>query len=289
MKTFRDHLIKESILDPVKNKLEPAVWANEKLKQNVKKEIIDKFNKWLKNFTDLTAKEFYFLGSTTGYQYAKDSDLDINVVIPGLSDAKKNELFKILPNGNNLTGTEHPINYYIGSEKPSFKDVGPVYDINDDKWIIKPSVEEGVNKNFKAVSEISRFFVSGVNIAIQEYEQDVRTYETYKEILDNTKNESEKKEIELFLKLKLEEIINDLDGIYIAKHMLRSLRKEAFGEIKNPDGDIEVYTEIKVNNKNTSINNLIYKYSEKLGMFSRIEKIMDEGKKWKELRDKNNG
>ncbi len=285
MKSLREHL-KESILDPVKEKLDPAIWINEKLKPSVKKEIMDKFIKWLKKYTDKEVTKFVYMGSTTGYQYDDDSDIDINVTIPGLPETLKKELYKILPNGYPLSGTKHPINYHIDEGEDLKNNRGSVYDITNDTWVVKPVKEEGIDKNYKATAEISRFFTAGINVAIQEYEEDVRTYETYIEILKTTKESENKKEIETFIKFKLQEIINDLDGIYIAKHMLLSLRDEGFGKLKNPRGDLEIYTEIRVNNKNTSINNMIYKYAEKLGIFEKVSKIMEEGKKWKELLDK---
>jgi hypothetical protein len=283
MKSLREHLLKESILDPAKDKLDPQIWSGERLKANVRKEIVDKINKWLANFTDKKIGRILYIGSTTGYQYNDDSDIDVNFSIDGIDDAKRKELAKILPSGYPLTGTKHPVNYFIDYGENITDDRGPVYDILNDKWLVKPTKETGTDKNYKATAEISRFFVAGVNVAIEEYEEDVRTYETYTAILKGTKKDEDKKDLETFVRFKLQEIINDLDGIYIAYHMLISLRDEGFGRFENPRGDLQIYTDIKVNNKNTSISNLVYKYAEKLGILTKMHNIMEEGKKWKDL------
>src|SRR6478609_6393172 len=125
MKSLREHLLKESILDPAKDTLDPSIWSNKKLKPAAKKEIVDKFAKWVKTYTDKEITRVLYMGSTTGYQYNDDSDIDINIGIEGISDAKRKEISKILPNGYPLSGTNHPINYYIDYGEPVNSERGP--------------------------------------------------------------------------------------------------------------------------------------------------------------------
>lgn len=264
-----------SILDSTKNKLSNELWQNEKMKSSAKSFILSKLKSWLKTITSKEIENIFLLGSMAGYQYNSEADIDINFVID-VSNKRIEEIAKLLPNGINLPGTNHPINYYVANEINKNWD-GPVYDILKDKWIRKPKKNSNKNSitNFKAVSEIARFFVLGLNAAITEYEMDISSFNTYKEYYKEAV-EHEKKEIEENLKQKKYEILADIDGIYIAKHIIKALRKEAYSEKEN----LNISTEIKILNNDNKINNLIYKYLEKLDYFEKIDKILKESEKW---------
>jgi hypothetical protein len=289
-KNLKEYLLKEGIFDTPKGELCPQVWSKEKkLKPSVKTYIINRLNTWLSTYTNKKPIEIYFIGSTAGFQYTKTSDIDVNVVID-LSKERINEIGEFLPNEKPLPGTEHPVNYYLTSpqeKKDKFDNwkKDPMYDMVKDRWVTEPkkSEEKNIVKNYKAVTEIARFFISGMESAMSEYEMDVNSYKTYKSFLEDSTSESEKKEIEEMMKFKLQEIIADIDGIYIAKHMIKSLRKEAF---EKDFESLEIYTKISVKSSNTEINNLIYKYVEKLGYFDKIKKVMDEAENWKKEADK---
>lgn len=276
-KKLRDYL-NESILDPINKELSPEVWENGKIKKSVKTFITKKIETWLSTYTNKKIKNLFLLGSMTGFQYNKEADLDVNFVVD-LTDNRIKEMRKFLPNGQNLPGTKHPINYYMVN-KPSVEwKKGPLYNMINDKWIRKPKKDDSksVIANYKLTIEIVRFFTAGINTAISEYEQDVYSYETYNEYLKNAE-EKDKKEIQKMINLKLEEIIADFDGIYIAKHMLKSLRKEGFDENKDP---LNIITKIEFKSPDTSIQNLIYKQIERLGYFEKIENILNDKDKWK--------
>ncbi len=288
MNGLKEYLnLKESILDPIQEKLSPDLWDdNSKLKRTVKTHIVKRFETWLKSATSKKPKKMFILGSMCGFQYTGTSDIDVNIVLE-VSDEERNEIVgKMIEelNGKNLPGTSHPVNYFISTEyKPAWKTDGPLYDLMRDTWVSKPKVEEqkGVVSNFKAVTEIARFFIAGLDLMISEYYSDVAAYENYKEYLSNAKTDDDKKDLQSLVNIKLQEIVADIDGVFIAKHMVWALRKEAF---EKGEG-LEINTKIDIRDStNNSINNLIYKYVEKLGYFDKIKKIMDESDKWnKEL------
>lgn len=276
MDTQKERL-EESILDSVKNKLSPDLWNGWKMKASAKRFIVAKLLTWLKTLTSKEPKDIYLLGSMAGYQYSDIADIDINFVVE-VTDERVKELSKLLPNGTNLPGTQHPINYYVSNtEKAEWKKSGPIYDILKDKWIRKPTKgnQQDTITNFKAVSEIARFFILGIDATISEYEMDVASFKAFKEYLKEAPAHEEK-EVKTVLANKKFEILADIDGIYIAKHMIKALRKEAFESEKG----LEISTDIKIKDSNTSINNLIYKYLEKLDYFDKISKILDEREKW---------
>ena len=283
MKTLRDYM-KENILDSVKEKLSPDVWSEKKLKTSLKAYILAKFRTWLKAHAGTEEiKKAFFLGSMTGFQYNEEADLDINIVVD-LPDKRIKELSKLLPNGHNFPGTKHPINYYISNKiRKEWEKSGPIYDILKDKWIVEPSKKTDkmpIVRNFRAVVEIARFFLAGLDSALSEYESDKAAYLTYKEYL-KTSDEEDKDEIKRLLKFKLNELVADTDGIFIARHIIHALRTEAF---EHESEVLKIITKIEIKDANTSINNLIYKYLERLGYQEKITKVLEEKEKWtKEL------
>lgn len=276
MNTFRklfEKQLKEGVLDPVKKDIDRDIWdKNNKLKPEHKKYIIEFFEKWLNKVSPKSKiKEVYYLGSTTGYQYNEESDIDIDIVVDNLPDEKIDEIWGDMPNGKNLSGTKHPINYYVLNKSPEFSNKGPVYDIMKEKWIVKSTKGDNKNivENYQTIIDLSRFFIAGLRSSINEYEMDRNAYETYKKF---TTDEKYKDKIED----KLIEVVNDIEGMEIAMHLIHSLRDEGF---ENPTYyQVTVKSTLKIMDGNSSINNFIYKYIEKLG-------ILDEAKKIIKLKD----
>jgi hypothetical protein len=281
MKDLREFL-GESLFDPVQGKLSPELWINDKLKPSVKTHLLKKLEIWIRGYGSKEAKSVLLLGSMTGFQYLPTSDIDVNFVLE-VDEEKSIEMRKFLPNGKELPGTKHPINYYLSTKiKPEWLTgkSGPVYDLLKDKWIIKPKMEEikgGAISNYRAVIEIARFFVSGLDAAMTEYGTDVAAYETYSSYKNEVKTEEDKKALEDLINFKLQEIVSDIDGLKIAKHILWALRTEAF---ESGEG-IVISTKIEIKDEaNYSINNMVWKYIERLGYLDKIKKILDEKDRW---------
>ena len=286
MKNLRDYL-NESILDPIQDQLTPDLWdKNQKMLRSAKTHIVKRLETWLKGVTNKLPEKLYVLGSMTGYQYTSKSDIDLNFVLD-VSPEERNKILKQMMaelNEKPLPGTEHPVNYYFDTEfRPRWKSEGGLYELYKDKWLSQPKdVDKStVVSSFRATTEISRFFIAGLDLMISEYHSDVAAYEAYSEYLKNAITREDKKDLEKLINIKLQEIVADIDGVFIAKHMVWALRKEAFDK----DEGLEINTKIDIKDSaNNSINNLIYKYVEKLGYFDKIKKILGESDKWnKEL------
>lgn len=278
MSSLKEYL-GESILDAIHEKLSSDLWIGEKVKPTAKVHILKKAETWLKNYTDKPIEQAYLLGSMTGFQYNKDSDVDINIIVK-ITNEELKKLTKLLPNGQILPGGgAHPVNYFISNKrKKEWEKAGSIYDLLKNKWIRKSKKEESssVISNYKAVVEIARFFITGLNAVVSEYERDVADYETYKSYLENTK---ERDEIKRLMDFKLQEILADIDSISIADKLIHSFRKEAFAE----SGAFDTRIDIIGKTANESVNNLIYKYLERLSYFSKIRNIKDKSAKWEKL------
>jgi hypothetical protein len=282
MKDLRTYL-KESIFDPVQGKLNSDLWNEKnKLKPSARALLLKKLEIWLKGYNNISLKKVFLLGSMTGYQYTENSDIDVNFVI-NVDEEKSKEMRQFLPNGKVFPSTKHPINYYLATEvKPEWINgkSGPIYDMLKDSWIVEPKSDEvkGIEiSNYRAVIEIARFFVAGLDAAITEYGTDVAAYEAYNSYKGDVNTKEDRKSLDELINFKLQEIVSDLDGLKIAKHILWALRTEAF---EKGEG-LKISTKIEIRDEaNYSINNLVYKYVEKLGYFDKIKKILDEKDKW---------
>lgn len=257
----------ESALDTVKKELNPNLFdAKENLKTFVKDFILDKIEKWLeKNLPKHKLTQAVLLGSSLTYQYTDTSDIDVNIILDPMPT--KEQLKEVgLPNGENLPHTKQPINYYFQTEKKALDQADGTFNLLKNEWIKKPKKDE-VKIPFSYVVEIAKFFMIGIDNKIMEYESDVKELEHLKTLLEE-ENQSEKKEIQERISFKEEEILSDLDTLYIAHRLAKSFRKEAFDETFNTTYLIK----IESTSPNFSINNLVYKVLEKFGYFEKLQK-----------------
>lgn len=253
----------ESILDPVKDKLNPNIFKNDDILSKVSSHILNSFLEWLIEVDEGNGvKSAVLLGSSASYQYTDSSDIDVNIVLNDIS--RNEELRKILPNGNLLPGTSHPINYFLASDMSPVEQSDVAFDLLDSKWIKKPSKDTTIIP-YSYVMEIAKLFMSGIDDRIQEYTTDVNELNYYKSLPNNEINRDDIKEK---IDNKLNEIRADLDAIHIVHHLIKSFRREAY----DPDFNATYLVKIESDNPNYSINNIVYKILENSGYFEKLEK-----------------
>jgi len=280
MSSFKK-FINEGVLDSTKGELEPDVWPDGKLNPEVREIILSTFYDWLEeNDIDKSlVKSVTLLGSIAGFQYGKNSDFDINVVMD-LPLEQLKVLRKEMPNGRSPEGFDYPVNYFVTDtwQKSWEEEDNGVYNVIDDEWIKEPQQpEEKPFDSYKAVEETGRFFVAGIASVIAEYQSDVDAYNAYEDFLDDAElNDNEKaEEIKENMRFKVKEIIDDIDSLKIAKRVIKSLRDEAFD-----DGPLDLNPKLADKQANDSLNNLLYKYVERLGYFDKISEIKKTKDEW---------
>jgi hypothetical protein len=270
----------ESVLDPIHKELAKDVWVEdgERIKPKHRKYILETLEKWLKRMgVDAEPKQISIIGSITTYQYTDSSDIDVNVVID-ISDEKRKELIKLLPNEIPLPDTKHPVNYYLAADAgENVKKKDSVYDLLNDKWIKKPK-EEDVKIPYSYVLEIAKFFMDGMDDRIAEYERDKKELELYKAYLEDKSIKIDVDEIEQIIEIKEIEIRADLDAIYVALKMAKAFRGEAFEDDYEPNFLIT----IESTNRDYSVNNLVYKTIERFGYLEKLSKYKKIREKVKE-------
>ncbi len=273
--------MKEGVLDPKGKELNQDVWPNDKLDSDIKDFIISTFYKWLKenNIDKSKVKSINLLGSIAGYQYGDNSDFDVNVVLD-LPEEELKKLRKNMPNGRKPEGIKYPVNYFVVDkwQKTWEDEDNGIYNVEQDKWMKEP--EEPKQKPFdsyKAVEDTGRFFVAGIASVIAEYKADVDAFLSFEKYLHSDESSMDSEEIKFNMKFKAQEIIDDIDSLKIAKHVIKNLRDEAFD-----DKALDLKPNLKSDRANDSLNNLLYKYVEKLGYFEKIKKIVDTKDEWLE-------
>jgi len=271
MKRYKS-LFNESILDIPKDNLCPLLWdENKLLKPEVKSFIVETFSSWKEKLNiKFNIINMILIGSSGSYQYSSDSDVDVNVTIKNLSEQELETIVKILPNGNIIPNTEHPLNFYLTIDNKAVEQSDNAYDILNDQWIKAPK-KRNTTLPFSYILEIAKLFMSSIDLKIEEFLADSKELEYYQQLLQS-QTETNNQEIEKRIVFKKEEILADKDALRLMKYLVHSFRKEAFDNKYN----VKFSINIEGDNPNFSINNAIYKILEKFGYYEKINKIIDE-------------
>ena len=268
--------ILENVLDPVTQTRCKDLFIGpdyQVLQTKVKNQILDPIYKWLEKMGypyEEHVRSIHIIGSSVGWQYTNTSDIDVSIETD-IDPAKIKEIWKLLPNGQLLK--EHPVNYYLTSDLKDVSESENAYDVLKDVWVKKQNKED-IEKRvpFSYIMEITKFFLSGVDDRIQEYEADKVELDYLNSVSkDDGVDEQEKQKL---IAQKETELKADLDSIYIAHLMLKGFRNQAFRDGHAADLIIDIKSK-----GNSSINNTIYKMVEKMGYFEKLEKYEKEREK----------
>lgn len=266
----------ESVIDPIQKTRCKDLFLGpdyQTLQTKVKNQILDPIYKWLEKMGypyEEHVKSIHIIGSSVGWQYTDTSDIDVSIETD-IDPAKIKQIWMLLPNGQLLK--EHPVNYYLTSDLKDVSESENAYDVLKDVWVKKQNKED-IEKRvpFNYIMEITKFFLSGVDDRIQEYEADKIEFD-YLNALTKEDNVDEQ-EKQKMISQKETELKADLDSIYIAHLMLKGFRNQAFRDGHAADLIIDIKSK-----GNSSINNTIYKMVEKMGYFEKLEKYEKEREK----------
>lgn len=272
----------ESVLDPINKERCPDVFKGDKMLPKVRTFILSILNdfKAQANFP-IDIKNIYMIGSSTGYQYNITSDIDIEVET-NLDQKKFNQIFKIIPKGITLPGTERPINIFIikDNDKYDFDKAENVYDVMGDKFL-KKTDKATATVPYQYIKDLSTFFMNGCELALNKFDRDVQEMKEYLRLDPKTMEISEKEKHEAVTR-KLVDLRNDVDVVRMAHHILFAFEKEGYE-------NMPFKVNIEVPNKEDprySVNNLVYKMVDKFGYLERLDAASKEGKKLiKEVED----
>ena len=273
---MENEILNENVLDPVTQTRCKDLFIGpdyQVLQTKVKNQILDPIYKWLEKMGypyEEHVRSIHIIGSSVGWQYTNTSDIDVSIETD-IDPAKIKQIWKLLPNGQLLK--EHPVNYYLTSDLKDVSESENAYDVLKDVWVKKQNKED-IEKRvpFSYIMEITKFFLSGVDDRIQEYEADKVELDYLNSVSkDDGVDDQEKQKL---IAQKETELKADLDSIYIAHLMLKGFRNQAFRDGHAADLIIDIKSK-----GNSSINNTIYKMVEKMGYFEKLEKYEKEREK----------
>ena len=155
---FKDY-IKEAVIDIprgtyAKGVFDEADTDNPKLKDSVKS-MIDNILTKIEDAEGYSILKTGLIGSILTKRYRDDADLDINVLFDVPKEKQEEERLRLSKKflsasnpdniqGKLIPGTQHPINYYIITDKETYdnqnKKADAVYDIEGNKFIKRNNI-----------------------------------------------------------------------------------------------------------------------------------------------------
>ena len=284
MKTFKDYLIKESIIDIPRRTYAPGVFDNADSKDpKIKPSVKELINKQIEIFEkEYPVIKIALIGSILTKRYRNDADLDINVLFDVPKDKQEDERVNLSQKylsaknpkniqGKLIPGTKHPINYYFITDQKTYDDqnkkADAVFDIEKDKFIKRP--DDFTFDTNLYIKEFERK-VQELDVVKGELKRDIIDYHELVELQpDDILNLQEK------INEKLEEIEDSIKEIIKIGDGVDADRRAAFAGDMTPD-EIRKYGV-----KNRLPKNVIYKMLEKyhyLKFYKKCKQILDDGK-----------
>ena len=281
-KVQNESVITESILDPVNvTRCREIFDENDVMKPEVVKFIEDSFNTWVKllnpDLRIFKVKGFKAIGSSTGFQYTDTSDLDVQVFIEMIDGHEFDdiwELVKLLPNGHNVPGTQHPVNYFfIDENNPTAENkYENLYNLDTGKWEKQtPASKSEIPVLY--VREISRLFTDAFDLLIGRYVRDMQYLKDALN-LDSTKQDISEKERKETVDKCTTQVRADIDSMRLADKLIHGFRLQAY--------DDNNFFHISINymdddDPRKSMNEAIYKTLDKFEYREKLKKNINEG------------
>lgn len=253
--------LNDSMVDFPRPDLDPSVWDKTSshtndgvpgaytLKPDVKKKILDTLDKYPDTkLIDGAAhdkdgnEEIHIIGSICTNQYVDDSDIDVHIVVSQESKSFNDEDFQDAVNdwfkeeSNKQFVGKHPIEVYLQFNPNQELLADGVYHLMTGEWIKGPKVvpnDYNPYEDFSHVFDDVRSTIQGVDLMLGELKRDVIDYETIKAAIAGLPKK-ERGDLKAVLEAKLEEIEQDIQGLYKKRKDLAKSRELA-SQPKTPE------------------------------------------------------
>ena len=289
MKTFKQlrdqvrEVLKESVIDIPRRTYAPGVFDdadtnNPKIKSSVKAMIDKQVKEFEKEYPVINIA---LIGSILTKRYRNDADLDINVLFDVPKEKQEDERLRLSKQflssknpdniqGKLISGTKHPVNYYIITDQETYDDqnkkADAVFDIKNNKFIKRP---EDFTFDINLYLKDFERKVQEIDVIKGELKRDIIDYDELKEL-----KSGDNKDLEKRIKSKLEEIEKDIQDIVDIGDTVDAERRAAFDKDMTPD-EIRAY-----GIKNRLPKAVIYKMLEKyhyITFFKYLKNILADG------------
>lgn len=268
----------ESILDPLRKERAKFIFdSNDKMLPEVKKWILDKIEAWKKTIKldfDISGIQIY--GSSTGFQYTDNSDIDTHCRVTLSIDQIAKVTGKLISLGTLLENNVNPVSLYLFStDEPAetdFTRYENIYDIEKDEWVKKTDKGKYIVP-YNYIMELSEFFMDALDLTLSKFDRAKHEYLKYKALDPNIEEITEKE--------KNDAVEKAFTEFKAAHDRVRMAQKVAIGFGKaGYDESTEFTIHINYNtgkDPRFSVNNSIYKMLEKFGYKDALQKLIDDG------------
>jgi hypothetical protein len=264
----------ESVFDPIQTTRSPELWGeDEVMRPEAKAQIFKVIEDWKEQMNvPFTITKMTMIGSMTGFQYNKNSDIDINVWTD-LSDGKGIwTLRKNLPSGNYLEGTHHEIALWAGEAGENaavdMKRFENVYNLLTDEWE-KKTEKNDIKVPYPYVMELSKFFMNSFDLTLSQADRDISETKVFLDYNPDRQDITLKEKVKLITD-KLVDLRADMDSLKMGKHILRSFMVEGY-----EDMPFKVSINYQHEDPRFSMNSMVYKMCDTFGY---IEKVSSKAK-----------
>ena len=162
--------IPKDVLDSfkIKDSLNPDIWTNDTLNQNIRKNLIKIAKDFFKDLElpkEIKIKDIIFTGSLANFNWSKYSDIDLHVVIdlkqfdadPQMVEDYFFAQKSIWNEEHNIVVKNFPVEVYIQDLNAKLRATA-VYSVLYDKWVLKPT-RENFKIDKKAIKDKSEQFI----------------------------------------------------------------------------------------------------------------------------------
>ncbi len=253
------------VIRPPKKVLDPCIFAeDEKLVPGLKDKIVSETHQFASelNISPDKILGIYMIGSSVGYSWYPEADIDINVLIDWEKTPKLMGPTVWAVSYKTGREVEKPVTYYFTKDIGA---IGTAYDVLAEEFITRPIVQ------YKEVSEEAIYWVkrwfSRIGIAISELKLDLYSYEDTKknyELALQYGSEEQIESLEEDLRKVQAEIEKDIQVLRLIYKLLTTFRGSFVGD------DFK-----------TSIGNVVYKSVEYVSYKRTIKQLLDVYKKFR--------
>ena len=183
---MRFKLIKESI--EVHNTLNPKLWDNNELKSEIREKIKDIVKQYIQESEILTPEDIIdieLLGSNASFNYTKDSDLDIHLVVnmeqltcdPTLMQLACNSERSLFNKSYDIKIKGIDAELYVEDVRAGTASNG-IYSIKNDKWIKFPTQIDipDVSNNQEYINLLDEWKTNAQQVLTSTNPQEVKDY-----------------------------------------------------------------------------------------------------------------
>lgn len=161
MYSFIDYITELKLTLKYHDVLNPSLWYKDKIEEKDRKFLLDNAYKFVEysKVNKENISDIVFTGSSANYNYTKFSDVDVHIMVHNVDTSGDKLYDKKVAWGEthkNLKLAGYPVEYYIQDDHEHFPSGQGVYSLLYNKWLVRPTHLDNVNKIFEDPKTIEK-------------------------------------------------------------------------------------------------------------------------------------